>query len=135
MDDEELDRLVDLAANADKLAGKGALAEIVGRLLKPKRLTAKAVTALATALIREIEADRETQFLFPEAQRPKRAAGRPKGSVKKESLASALRLYGEANGLVAPERRASSVRKLQRVRADLRGGPGSPGRPKKPVNK
>lgn len=114
------------------LAAEAAVLEIARRLGTNTWLTGQAMTTLLAALIHVIEQDRARSFLFPETNTkdaPKRKVGRPAGSKNKTDLGTVLRRYGEARGILPIE--TISSREAQRIRAQIRGAPGNPGRPKK----
>ena len=135
LSDAELLHLLALAEQGDKAAATQALTGIAGRLLAGHSLLAgdpalpTPLLALCGGLLRTIKRGGALQFMYPDA--PKRPVGRPKGAKKNATLADVLRLYGEAQGIIPEERRATSPRHLQRIRAGVRGAPGKPGRPKK----
>ena len=129
MTDEQLNSLLERAAQGDKDAATAAVLEIASRLLEGDRLTADAVVAVAGGLMRAAKSGEALNTFWFERVAP--ARGRPKGAVKSVSLARAMELYGAARGLIPAEQASVGARELQRIKAEVRGAPGKPGRPKK----
>lgn len=77
MNDADLDRAVFEASIGGGSGANLALAEIASRLCNGKRLSDRAIIAVAQAIIHAIENDRAAAFLFPKRQRRPGAPRKP----------------------------------------------------------